>query len=272
MPLSHADMQSRGEALPLATDANRIRRKAMKARALVKSSNANAGPKAMALKESKPRKLARFPKSPRKPPTRASNAAHTRSQGAFPDPPVRIQHPRLRTEEARFGIHEGRFHCGALVEERMRVPLRLVAASLKESTIPGAGRGIVVREDVPKNKKFLEYGGECITLAEAKKRQNKVHIVLSINCYLCLLAQTSTATQGNHHIKRLDTFAVDSKPTLRRPYLWFAERHLLAGFANTLDRSLCNCKFVTVGDRIFLESTKPLLAGMEVIAFYERSD
>lgn len=85
-------------------------------------------------------------------------------------------------------------------------------------------------------------------------------------------AQTSTATQGNHHIKRLDTFAVDSKPTLRRPYLWFAERHLLAGFANTLDRSLCNCKFVTVGDRIFLESTKPLLAGMEVIAFYERSD
>ena len=78
--------------------------------------------------------------------------------------------------------------------------------------------------------------------------------------------------QGNHHIKRLDTFAVDSKPTLRRPYLWFAERHLLAGFANTLDRSLCNCKFITVGDRIFLESTKPLLAGMEVFAFYERTD
>ena len=95
---------------------------------------------------------------------------------------------------------------------------------------------------------------------------------LSINCYLCLLAQTSTATQGNHHIKRLDSFAVDSKPTLRRPYLWFAERHLLAGFANTLDRSLCNCRFITVGDRIFLESTKPLLAGMEVFAFYERTD
>ena len=113
---SRVHMQSRGEALPLATDANSIRRKAMKARALVKSSNANAGQKAMALKESKPRKLARFPKSPRKPPTRASNAAHTRSQGAFPDPPVRIQHPRLRTEEPRFGIHEGRFHCGALVE------------------------------------------------------------------------------------------------------------------------------------------------------------
>ena len=186
MPMSQAHIQSRGEALPLATDANSIRRKAMKAS--VKSSNANAGQKAMALKQSKPRKLARFPKSPRKPPTRASNAAHTRSQGAFPDPPVRIQHPRLRTEEPRFGIHEGRFHCGALVEERMRVPLRLVAASLKESTIPGAGLGVFVREDVPKDKIFLEYGGECITLAEAKKRQQKVHIVYpSIVICVCWL-------------------------------------------------------------------------------------
>ena len=76
--------------------------------------------------------------------------------------------------------------------------------------------------------------------------------------------------QGNHHIKRLYSFAVDSKPNLRRPHL--AKRHLLAGFANTLDRSLCNCKFITVGGRIFLESTKPLLAGTEVIAFYERTD
>jgi hypothetical protein len=78
--------------------------------------------------------------------------------------------------------------------------------------------------------------------------------------------------QGNHHIKRLDSFAVDSKPTLRRPLLWFAERHLIAGFANTLDRSLCNSEFITVGGRIFLMTTKPLRAGMEVFAFYERTD
>ena len=78
--------------------------------------------------------------------------------------------------------------------------------------------------------------------------------------------------QGNHHIKRLDSFAVDSKPTLRRPHLWFAQRHLLAGFANTLDRSCCNCKFIKDGNRIFLVTTKPLRAGMEVFAYYERSD
>ena len=78
--------------------------------------------------------------------------------------------------------------------------------------------------------------------------------------------------QGNHHIKRLASFAIDSKPTLRRPHLWFAQRHLLDGFANTLDRALCNAVFITLGDRIFLVATKPLLAGMEVFAFYERTD
>ncbi len=52
-----------------------------------------------------------------KPPTRdrASNAPHTRAQGNFSDPPVRLQHPRLRAKEPRFGFHEGRFHCGAVV-------------------------------------------------------------------------------------------------------------------------------------------------------------
>jgi hypothetical protein len=78
--------------------------------------------------------------------------------------------------------------------------------------------------------------------------------------------------RGNHHIKRLDSFAVDSKPTLRRPLLWFAERHLLAGFANTLDHSLCNSEFITMGSHIFLVTTKPLRACMEVFAFYERTD
>ncbi len=89
-------------------------------------------------------------------------------------------------------------------------------------------------------------------------------------------------------IKSLDSFAIDSKPALRHPLFWFARRHLLAGFANTRDRALCNCsalqlqrsaiaalcncKFVTVCDRIFLETTQPRRADMEVFAFYERTD
>ncbi len=110
-----------------------------------------------------------------KSPTRASHAAHTRSQGEFPDPPVRLQNPRLRIEEPRFGFHEGRFHCGAIEEPLRRGdPRTLVAASLKESTIPGAGLGLFVRDNVQTGKIFCEYGGQVITLDEARKRQRKV--------------------------------------------------------------------------------------------------
>ena len=107
----------------------------------------------------------------------ASNSQHTRSQGNFSDPPVRLQHPRLRTEEARFGFHEGRFHCVQELRRKGR-PLRLVASSLKESTIPGAGRGLFVREDVPAKTVLAEYGEELITLDEARKRQKEVIALL----------------------------------------------------------------------------------------------
>ncbi len=43
--------------------------------------------------------------------------------------------------------------------------------SVKESTFPGAGRGLFVREDVQSKTIFSEYGGELITLAKARKRQ-----------------------------------------------------------------------------------------------------
>ena len=47
----------------------------------------------------------------------------------------------------------------------------------------------------------------------------------------------------------------------------------VAGFANTMPkRSSCNARFVTVNDRVFLVSTKPIAAGQEVIAYYKRLD
>ena len=75
---------------------------------------------------------------------------HTRSHGPLPDPPVRLQTPRLRVEPPRLGIHDGRLHCGAVLTELLEngKQLRLVATSLQESTLPGAGRGLIVQEDV----------------------------------------------------------------------------------------------------------------------------
>ena len=106
---------------------------------------------------------------------RANNAMHTRSQGDYPDPPVRLQTPRLRIEPPQYGIHEARYHCGAYTEilpDGTR--LELAAASLQESTLADAGRGVIVRQFVPPNTKFLEYGGIVVGPSEAKKRRAQV--------------------------------------------------------------------------------------------------
>jgi hypothetical protein len=91
--------------------------------------------------------------------------------------------------------------------------------------------------------------------------------------HVCALTLTAAVSiQGNHHIKGVGGDCVDSKPTLRRPPLWFTQRYMLTGFANTLDRSLCNCKFFPVGHHTILLSLIPLRAGTELFAVYKRTD
>jgi hypothetical protein len=63
-------------------------------------------------------------------------------------------------------------------------------------------------------------------------------------------------------------FCPDIKPTLMRPYSWYAHWHLVAGFVNTLDRADCNCEFVTIGIRIFIKAEIALLAGTELFVYY----
>ena len=76
--------------------------------------------------------------------------------------------------------------------------------------------------------------------------------------------------QGNRHIKRVPgtPFCLDSKPTDERPYSWYARRHVVAGFVNTLDRAQCNCDFVTIGSRIYIRTRFDLLAGTELFVYY----
>ena len=105
----------------------------------------------------------------------SAHATHTRSQGDRPDPPVRLQTPRLRIEPPQYGIHEARFHCGACVEflpDGTR--LDLAATSLQESTLEGAGRGVIVKQYVPPNTIFTEYGGDVVSERVARSRRAKV--------------------------------------------------------------------------------------------------
>ena len=44
---------------------------------------------------------------------------------------------------------------------------------------------------------------------------------------------------------------------------------IVAGFANTKERILCNAKFLTVGEDIFVVATQPINNGEEVFVFYK---
>ena len=100
-------------------------------------------------------------------------------------PQPKMQHPRFRTELAS-GSKPERFYLGNL-----EVPLEyepgqrragrtgtLARVSLKESTIPGAGLGVHLREDVLANRLILLYWGDTITMEEAQRRKIEVCICI----------------------------------------------------------------------------------------------
>ena len=160
---------------------------------------------------------------------RSYGAMHTRSRRpASYKPPVRRQNPPLRIE-----TNPARFHLGAARTQLLSGKwVDLAAVSMQASTIPNAGMGIIVRQLVRRGTKFLEYGGETISLPDAviRKRQvfTKSQVLIALNpsnlTYILLM-------QGNRHIKRANGVFLDSSSNSRRSRAWFARRHqLVAGF------------------------------------------
>ena len=198
--------------------------------------------------------------------TRSYGAMHTRSRRpASSKPPIRRQNPPLRIE-----TNPARFHLGAA---RTQLPngkwVDLAAVSMQASTIPNAGNGIIVRQLVRRGTKFIEYGGETVSLPAAMIRRRQVCNKFQVLIALKLSNSTHISLmQGNRHIKRVNGVYLDSKTYSRRPRAWFARRHLVAGFLNTLPRAQCNCKFVNVGDRVFAKATADILPNTEVFMFY----
>jgi hypothetical protein len=63
-------------------------------------------------------------------------------------------------------------------------------------------------------------------------------------------------------------FIFNSRPSDKFPLDWFIRNLKMGGFANTKSRRECNAKFETIGDNVYVVSTKPIGAGEEVIVFY----
>jgi hypothetical protein len=50
---------------------------------------------------------------------------------------------------------------------------------------------------------------------------------------------------------------------------WFVRNHLVGGFLNSNVRALCNAKFVTIEDEVFVLATKAIMKGEEVFVHYK---
>ena len=76
------------------------------------------------------------------------------------------------------------------------------------------------------------------------------------------------------HVKRVDSnWCWNSMLTSKFTMQWYVKRQSVAGFANTkLKRSDCNAKFVTVGHRVFIVSTKPIDADQEIYVYYKSNE
>ena len=98
-------------------------------------------------------------------------------------------------------------------------------------------------------------------------------LVLSSNAFSCVThASIVTDLQGlDTHIKAISThaFCYDSRPNYQYRMEWFVRNHLVAGFLNSNTRKLCNAKFLTVGDEVFVVATKDIRRGSEVFVHYK---
>jgi hypothetical protein len=142
---------------------------------------------------------------------------------------------------------------------------------LKESTIPNAGYGVLLRQDVLHSQLLLKYWERKMSMKEATRQRKRVLYFIGFTERLSnLICWRWFLWQSNHHIKRVpcECFCFDSKPTNERPYSRYAHRHLVAGFANSLNRTDCNCEFVTIGDCIYIRAKYTLPAGTEIFVYY----
>ena len=75
------------------------------------------------------------------------------------------------------------------------------------------------------------------------------------------------------HLKSIITSSVcfDSRclPFHRYPIEWYVRNHLVAGFANSNLRKVCNAKFITFGDEILVVATLSIKENEAVFVYYK---
>ena len=144
---------------------------------------------------------------------------------------------------------------------------RLPEVSIKKSSIPNAGFGLYIRENVRKGQIISIYRRRIISEAEAKLLKNKVPIDSAT--YFPSRVVNSEFVQGNRHIRanHAGCNCLDSRPTLKEGYEFLSSIHEVAGLANSCKKS--NADFVDVGFDCVLEAAVDMVKGTEIFPKYD---
>ena len=114
---------------------------------------------------------------------------------------------------------------------------------VKESTIPGAGKGLFTKVEIPKGSRVVEYKGRRTVWKEVKNDSSNYYIY-TINRNNVIDAQKT--------LTALARYANDAKGLTR-----------VKGLTN-------NSVYVNEGTRAFIETTKTIPAGAEILVDYTK--
>jgi len=114
---------------------------------------------------------------------------------------------------------------------------------VKESTIPGAGKGLFTKVDIAKGSRVVEYKGRRTVWKEVKNDSD--------NYYLYTINRNNVIDAGRT-LTALARYANDAKGLTR-----------IKGITN-------NAVYVNEGNRAFIETTKNIPAGAEILVDYTK--
>jgi len=120
----------------------------------------------------------------------------------------------------------------ALLEKQLEV---------KESTIPGAGKGLFTSKFIPKGTRIIEYKGRIRTWKEVEHEDQ--------NFYIFYVSEDHVI-DGSRNTKSLARYINDARGLKK-----------IKGLSN-------NCEFICDGLRVFVEATKDIPAGAELFLSY----
>jgi SET domain-containing protein len=114
---------------------------------------------------------------------------------------------------------------------------------VKASTIPGAGKGLFTRTEIAKGTRVVEYKGRRTVWSEVKNDSENYYIY-TIN--------RNNVIDARRTLSALARYANDAKGLTR-----------IKGLTN-------NCVYVNEGTRAFIETTKNVPAGTELLVDYTK--